>query len=73
MYTYSEQDVKTIKSPDTLVDLLRLRLLIYKLHGLFSLDTSDGADFLVIEQDSVKLVAIDKHLWSESGSDELAG
>ena len=65
--------MKTIKSPDTLVDLLRLRLLIYKLHGLFSLDTSDGADFLVIEQDSVKLVAIDKHLWSESGSDELAG
>lgn len=63
-----------MKSPNTpLAHLLCLRLLINKLHGLFSLDTSDGADFLVIEQDTIEFVAIDKHLWSESGRDELGG
>lgn len=45
--------------------------LVYKLHSLLSLDASDGADFLVVEEHAIKLVSCDEHLGTESRGYEL--
>lgn len=46
--------------------------LINELHCLFALDSSDGRDFLVVEQYSVEFISRHQHFGSEGGRNELA-
>ncbi len=45
--------------------------LINELLRLFTLDSSNRGHFLVVEQDSVKLVRRHQHLWTEGGRNKL--
>ena len=46
--------------------------LIYKFHRFFLLDTTNRADFLVIEKDTVEFIRRYEHLWPECCRDKLA-
>ena len=47
--------------------------LFHELHGLFPSDGPDGADLLVVEQDTVEFICRYKHLGPEGRRDELCG
>lgn len=46
--------------------------LINELHSLFALNSSDGRDFLIVEQHTVEFISSDQHLGSEGCRYELA-
>jgi hypothetical protein len=45
--------------------------LINKLHSLLPLNTPNGANLLVVEQDTIELIGVYEHFWAERGRDEL--
>lgn len=52
---------------------LPLTYLVNKFLCLLPPNASDGADFLIVESDTIELVCGDKHFWPESSRDELSG
>ena len=46
--------------------------LINELHSLLTFDAPNGADFLVVEEDTIEFVSCYKHFRTESRRDELA-
>jgi BioD-like phosphotransacetylase family protein len=51
--------------------LLRHYFMIYKVCGVLLRDAPNGADFLVVEQNTIELVSSLQHLRPEGRSDEL--